>query len=101
MLLVRGGDTSGPAPTFYVKDGAGEVGRVDDMAVIPGVGRLGRETTFRSFREVKGMRLPERIEVQLANPMIGPVKLELSSVTAGAATPEGWFRLEGELPRDR
>ena len=101
VLLVRGGDTSGPAPTFYVKDGAGEVGRVDDMAVIPGVGRLGRETTFRSFREVEGMRLPERIEVQLANPMIGPIKLELSSVTAGAATPEEWFRLEGEPPRDR
>ena len=77
------------------------IGASRGVAVIPGVGRLGRETTFRSFREVEGMRLPERIEVQLANPMIGPIKLELSSVTAGAATPEGWFRLEGEPPRDR
>ena len=77
------------------------LGRIDDFAAIPGVGRLGRETTFRSFREVEGMQLPDRVEVQLANPMIGKIMLELTSVTAGAPVVDGVFRLEADPHVDR
>ena len=101
VLLVRAGDTSGPAPTFYVEAESLRLGRIDDFAAIPGVGRLGREITFRSFREVEGMQLPDRVEVQLANPMIGKIMLELTSVTAGAPVVDGVFRLEADPHVDR
>ena len=101
VLLVRAGDTSGPAPTFYVEAESLRLGRIDDLAAIPGVGRLGRTTTFRSFREVEGMQVPDRVEVQLANPMIGKIMLELTSVTAGAHAADGVFSLEDDLSEGR
>ena len=101
VLLVRAGGTSGPAPTFYVEAESLRLGRIDDFAAIPGVGRLGRTTTFRSFREVEGMQVPDRVEVQLANPMIGKIMLELTSVTAGAHAADGVFSLEEDLSEGR
>lgn len=101
VLLVRAGGTSGPAPTFYVEAESLRLGRIDDFAAIPGVGRLGRTTTFRSFREVEGMQVPDRVEVQLANPMLGKIMLELTSVTAGAHAADGVFSLEEDLSEGR
>jgi len=93
VLLVRAGDTSAPAPTLYVDSETGQLLREDSMAYIPNLGRIGRRLTFGDYRDVSGMLLPFRLEIELANPMIGMIVSEVTEVEVGVELPEGVFQL--------
>jgi len=92
-VLVRTGDTSSPAATLYVDWATGAVGRIDSMTYAEGMGRVGQRTSLGDFREVSGMLLPYRAEIELANPMIGTIVVTLDEVEVGAEVPAGWFEL--------
>jgi hypothetical protein len=96
VFLVRAGDASAPATTYYVDGRTGRLGREDGMTFIPNLGRVGRRMTFRDFREVAGVLLPWRTEIELANPMIGAIVTTVEEVEAGAALPPGGFELRGD-----
>lgn len=96
VFVLRTDDTSAPARTLYVDAATGRLGREDSMAVIPRMGRIGRRLTFRDFREVSGMLLPHRTEVELANPMIGPIVVTIEDVAVGVELDEHRFELRDE-----
>lgn len=93
VVLVRTGDCSAPARTFYVDLASGRLLAQDSIATIDGMGRVGRHTEFQDYRDVSGVLLPHRIEVDLANPLIGSVVITTTAVEFGAALPEGAFEL--------
>lgn len=92
-VLVRLGDCSATAPTVYVDWTTGHVGGMDGLMHIDGMGRIGQKVRFREFQDVHGAMLPKRVEVQLANPLIGTIVSTVDSVEVGVQVPEGHFAL--------
>ncbi|MEM6672484.1 MAG: hypothetical protein AAF726_06540, partial [Planctomycetota bacterium] len=93
VLLVRAGDTSATAPTFYVDDRTGLVGRVDSMTFLENLGRIGQTTRFGDFEEVEGAMIPHRTQTELAHPLIGPIVTRIAEVAVGVDLAEGHFTL--------
>lgn len=98
VLLVRAGDTSGPAPTMYVDLETGRVVRMDGLILLDGVGRLGQKVRFGDWREVSGALLPFRVEVELAHPLIGTILNTYESFEVGVKVDAGWFTLDPDAP---
>jgi len=93
VLLLRAGDTSAPAATFYVEAETARVRRVDAFSYMPGPGRVGTRSSFGDFRDVSGMLLPFRTEVEVANPFIGTVVTTVTDIEVGVELPAGLFEL--------
>ena len=93
LVLLRTGDTSGPARTLYVDAETGLVVCEEGMAYIETLGRIGRRMTFRDFRDVGGMTLPFETKIELANPLIGTIVLRVEEVELGVELPAGYFAL--------
>jgi CubicO group peptidase (beta-lactamase class C family) len=94
MLLLRTGDTSAPAATFYVEAETARVRRVDTFTHMPGLGRIGTQSTFGDFRRLSGMLLPFRSEVEVAHRFIGTVVTTVLDVEKAAELPRGGFDLQ-------
>ncbi|QDU65224.1 serine hydrolase domain-containing protein [Engelhardtia mirabilis] len=94
VLIVRAGDTSGPATTLYIEAETGLVRRVDSFALIPGMGRMGQSAEFGDFRDVSGMQLPFATKIELANPIIGEIRVVIGQTELGVDVPEGSFELK-------
>ena len=94
IFLVRTGDTSAPASTIYLHGESGRVLMVDSVVYVDTMGRIAQRQKFDDWREVHGMTLPHRTELQLPNPVIGEIVTTLNEVEVGVEAPEGWFRLE-------
>ena len=95
ILLVRLGGTSAAATTLYIDEEKWVVGRLDGMTEIPGLGKLGQTIEFGDFRDVDGMLLPFRSEIELANPMIGKIMITVKEAATGEAPSAVYFRLMG------
>lgn len=93
VLLVRLGDTSGMATTLYIDEATWLIRRRDGMAYLPGSGVLGQSIEFHDFRDVGGMQLPFRTEMELANPMIGKIVGVVTGAKTGVEVAEGVFSL--------
>lgn len=93
VFVVRAGDTSSTAPTFYVEAASGRVLREERIAVIDGLGRIGQNLTFSGFRDVSGMLLPKRMTMQFANPMIGRIVMKAENVELGVPLSEDAFEI--------
>ncbi len=63
------------------------------MAHIDTMGRIGQKVRFGDFRDVSGMLLPFRSEVEYANPLIGTIVTTITEVELGVELPEGAFEL--------
>ncbi len=100
VLLVRLGDTSGPATTLYIDEDRWIVGRLDGMTEIPGLGKLGQVIEFGDFREIGGMFIPYQAELELANPMIGKITSTVTEASTAKVMPVGHFRLEVPEQKD-
>jgi len=96
VLVVRAGDTSAPAATFYVDAVTGRLGRVDDVVDLAGTGRMGRKLVYRDFQDVGGMLLPYIFEMRLSNNMIGTIAGEVQEVQLGIEPTPGLFNLQDE-----
>jgi CubicO group peptidase (beta-lactamase class C family) len=96
ILLVRMGDASRPASTFFVEAETGQVRRIAAFPYMPGLGRVGMRTSFGEFTDVSGVLLPFRTEVDVANPFIGTIDVKVSGVEVGVELPEGGFDLGAE-----
>lgn len=94
VLVVRAGDTSAPAATFYVDAATGRLGRVDEVTDFAGTGRMGRKLVYRDFRSVEGILLPHILEMRFSNNMIGTFASEVVEVELGAELAPGLFTLE-------
>jgi len=93
VLIVRAGDTTAPAPTMYVQERTGLLGRQDSMVNVPGMGRIGQQVEFGDFRDVSGMTLPFRSEVVIANPMLGAIVTTIAETELGGELPADAFEL--------
>jgi hypothetical protein len=93
LLLVRRGDCSAPASTYYVEWPSGRVRRVDGLTFMEGLGRVGQRVRFDDWKEVKGALLPGRVEIVLAHPLIGTIRTTVESVDVGVQVPTGHFEL--------
>ncbi|MEZ6014435.1 MAG: serine hydrolase domain-containing protein [Planctomycetota bacterium] len=98
LLVVRAGDTSGPAPTFFVDAETAQVVQVREVAVMETLGRIGRTTEYGDVREVSGMHWPFETRTQLSHPLIGEIKSTIESFEVGVQVPAGYFALEAEAP---
>lgn len=94
MVLLRTGDLNGPASTLYVRWPSGCVVMADSVIVVEGMGRIGQRQRFGDYREVSGMTLPHRTEIQVPNPVVGTVVVTIEEVEVGVDVPEGAFRIE-------
>ena len=92
--MVRAGDTSAPAATFYVDAATGRLGRVDEVTDFAGTGRMGRKLVYRDFRSVEGILLPHILEMRFSNNMLGTFVSEILEVELGAELAPGLFTLE-------
>ncbi len=93
ILLVRTGDTSRPASTFFIEAETGQVLRIAAFPFMTGLGRVGVKTSFGDFRDVSGMLLPFRTETEVANPFIGTIVLAVTAIDVHVELPEGGFEL--------
>ncbi len=92
-ILVRAGDTNGPAPTLFVDEKTGRVLHMDSMIYIDTMGRVGQKVNFGDFRDVSGVLLPHRVETQLANELIGKIVVVVTDVQLGVDLQDGVFEL--------
>jgi CubicO group peptidase (beta-lactamase class C family) len=93
MLLVRLGDSSAAASTYYVEWPSGRVRRMDGLTFMEGLGLIGQKVRFEDWKDVNGALLPGRVEVQLAHPLIGTILTTVVSVELGVEVPAGHFEL--------
>jgi hypothetical protein len=93
ILVVRTGDTSAAASTFFIEADSGRVRRLAAFPFMAGLGRVGVKTSFGDFRDVSGMLLPFRTELQVAHPFIGTIEVTVSDVEVGVQLPPGGFAL--------
>ena len=95
VVLVRTGDTSAPATTYYVEVKTGLILRERRMMHVAGLGRIGRSLTFADYRDVSGMKLPFRSRSEIANPMVGIIKIDtlIDSVEVGIEVSDATFDL--------
>ncbi|MHC4824615.1 MAG: serine hydrolase domain-containing protein [Planctomycetota bacterium] len=93
IYLVRAGDASAPAITYFVDAESGRVLGEDKVMLLEGMGMMGLRVRFDDFRDVSGMLLPYRTQVKLSNPMIGSIYSTVTSYELGVELPEGVFQL--------
>ena len=93
IYLIRAGDSSATASTFFVDANTGRVIGEDKVSLIPGMGQMGMRMRFEDFRDVSGMLLPYKTQIKFANPMIGTVWTTISEMELGVELPEDAFRL--------
>jgi hypothetical protein len=48
---------------------------------------------FDDFRDVGGMLLPHKVQIVVANPMIGPIESKLEKIERGVKIADGTFEL--------
>ena len=93
LYLIRAGDSSAAASTFFVDANTGRVIGEDKVNLVPGMGLMGMRMRFADFRDVSGMLLPYKTQIKFANPMIGTVWTTISKMELGVELPEDTFRL--------
>lgn len=94
LLLVRAGDASAPARTFFVDAETGRMLGEDNVLLVEGVGMLGQRLRYDDFRDVAGMTLPFSIKARFSNPMFGTSESTLTGFELGVELPEGFFELK-------
>jgi CubicO group peptidase (beta-lactamase class C family) len=92
-IVVRAGDTSELATTFYVDAESGRVMREERIAQMDGLGQIGQSTSFTDYREVSGMVLPFTSRIEIAHSMIGAITATVEDVELGIRFNEDRFRL--------
>jgi hypothetical protein len=66
----------------------------DSLAHIPSLGRIGQHVEYGDHRDVSGMMLPFRTEIEYPNPLIGTIITTVTSVELDAELHAGVFELE-------
>jgi CubicO group peptidase (beta-lactamase class C family) len=94
VLLVRTSGTSSPARTLYINLENGGILAEDSLAHIPSLGRIGQHVEYGDHRDVSGMMLPFRTEIEYPNPLIGTIITTVTSVELDAELHAGVFELE-------
>jgi hypothetical protein len=94
VVLVRSGDTSAPARTLYIDLEKGGILAEDSMTFIETLGRIGQHVEFGDYRDVSGMFLPFRTEIEYAHSMIGTITTTVTDYELGVELPEGVFELK-------
>ena len=97
VVLVRSGDTSGPARTLYIDMEKGGILAEDSMTFIETLGRIGQHVEFGDYRDISGMLLPFRTEITFAHSMIGTITTTVTDFELGVELPAGVFELEDDL----
>jgi CubicO group peptidase (beta-lactamase class C family) len=93
VFLVRAGDLSRYGTNLYVHGGTGRLVRAEEIVYLDGMGRVGQSLEFSDFRDVSGMTLPFRIEIEIPSPVIGTVVATVDEVELGVEVPAGTFEL--------
>ena len=93
VILVRMGNCSAPATTLYVDAETGRMIHTDGMAEVEGMGTIGQRVSYGDFRDVSGVLLPYRSEVEIANPLIGTIATQVTEIEVGVQLAEGVFEL--------
>jgi CubicO group peptidase (beta-lactamase class C family) len=93
VFVVRAGDTSGTASTYYVDSKTNRVIREERIVHTEMQGRIGQRLTFSDFRDVSGMLLPFETMIELANPILGPIVTKVTDVKVGENLPQGVFQI--------
>jgi CubicO group peptidase (beta-lactamase class C family) len=93
VLLVRTSGTSSPARTLYINLENGGILAEDSLAHIPSLGRIGQHVEYGDHRDVSGMMLPFRTEIEFAHPLIGTIVTTITDVKLDAELHDGIFEL--------
>jgi hypothetical protein len=93
VLLVRTSGTSSPARTLYIDLENGGILAEDSLAHIGALGRIGQHVEYGDHRDVSGMMLPFRTEIEFPHPLIGTIVTTVTSVELDAELHEGVFEL--------
>ncbi|MFT7668278.1 MAG: CubicO group peptidase (beta-lactamase class C family) [Planctomycetota bacterium] len=94
ILVLRVGDTSAPAATYYVDLKTDRLIHVDSVSFLEGMGRVGQQASYSDFRDVGGMLLPFKTETQVASGLIGTVEYKVAEFELGVEVLEGTFELK-------
>ena len=90
--LVRAEPAQGNAHTWTVARASGLPLALASVDTVPGLGEVGRVTTFGDWRAVGGVRLPFRQEITYATRSLGRIDVLWESVEAGLELPDDTFR---------
>lgn len=93
IFLMRTGDASAPASTYFVDANSGRVIGEDRVSLMPGMGMIGMRMRFADFRDVSGMLLPYKTQTKFSNPMIGTAWTTISEIELGVELPVNAFHL--------
>ncbi|HIG87540.1 MAG TPA: class A beta-lactamase-related serine hydrolase [Planctomycetes bacterium] len=93
VLLVRTSGTSSPARTLYIDLEKGGILAEDSLTVIGALGRIGQHVEYGDYRDVEGMMLPFRTEIEFPHPLIGTIVTTVTSVELDVELHEGVFEL--------
>lgn len=96
VFVVRAGDTSATAGTYYVDAEKHRVFREDRIVYVEQIGRVGQRVKFQDFRDVSGILLPYQTQVEIAHPMVGQIISIKTMVDSeiGIELPENAFQLK-------
>jgi hypothetical protein len=93
VLLVRTSGTSSPARTLYIDLEKGGILAEDSLAHVGALGRIGQHVEFGDYRDVSGMMLPFRTEIEFPNPLIGTIVTTVTKVELEVELHDGLFEL--------
>jgi hypothetical protein len=93
VLLVRTSGTSSPARTLYINLENGGILAEDSLVHIGPLGRIGQHVEFGDYRDVSGMMLPFRTEIEFPNPLIGTIVTTVTKVELEVELHDGLFEL--------
>ncbi len=79
---------------MYIDLGKDGILAEDSFGRLGALGRIGQNEEFGGQREVSGMMLPFRTEIDFPNPMIGEIITTVTSVELDAELHEGVFELD-------
>lgn len=94
VYVLRAGDASAPRSTLYLDEETGRVMREDGYTQSGPAGRMAQRRSFGDYREISGMLLPHRTEIQLANTMIGTITTTVTDIGLGVDVTDSMFKLE-------
>jgi CubicO group peptidase (beta-lactamase class C family) len=92
-FLVRGRPATSSPRSLYVDAESGLLLAEAFVPTVTGLGETGVWIDYGDWRDVEGIKMPFRVEVEYASPLLGTATTTCEKIEANVEAPEGFFRL--------
>jgi CubicO group peptidase (beta-lactamase class C family) len=96
VLVIRAVPKFGRARFLLVDEASGQLVGDQHLEIVPGVGRVGKGTEYRDFKDVDGVQLPTRVIEAYTTPLLGRFEKTFATIETKVEVPAGRFAMPKE-----